>query len=146
MPLQSEAMTDGHTDTDTVAELLALEQQRCRCLTSDDFDGLRALLHPELHHTHNRGNSDTLDSYLDYVGRVVQFRGVQRGDLRVRVYGNTAVMSGTQTNHVGLRGKPDEARVEAQVIQVWVREEGGPWRLVAFQATPLGAPPPAVAR
>jgi len=131
---------------DPVAALLAQEQQRCHCLATDDFDGLRALLHPDLHHTHNRGNSDSLDSYLDYVSRVVQFRSVQRGELRVRVYGNTAVMSGTQTNHVGLRGKPDEARVEAQVLQVWVRDAGGPWRLAAFQATPLGAPPPAVAR
>lgn len=96
-------MTDPHIDP--VADLLAQEQQRCHCLATDDFEGLRALLHPDLHHTHNRGNSDDLASYLDYV-----------------------------------------SRVEAQVLQVWVREAGGPWRLAAFQATPLGAPPPAAAR
>jgi ketosteroid isomerase-like protein len=56
-------------------------------------------------------------------------------------------MHGKQVNRARLRGKTDgEVRVEAMVTQVWAREVDGPWRMVAFHATPRGAPPPAVAR
>jgi len=48
--------------------------------------------------------------------------------------------------HVHTRGKTDEVSVEAQVMQVWAREDDGAWRQLAFQATPLGQPPAAVQR
>ncbi len=61
---------------------------------------------------------------------------------------DAAVMHGKQVNRARLRGKPAETEisVESVATQVWAREGDGRWRLVAFHATSLGAPPPAVPR
>lgn len=138
-------MTSSAALTD---HLLALEAERGRCLCEQRFDRLRELLSERLIHTHTRGNSDDRESYLKFVSGVIRNLGVEREGLRVVPLGDdVAVMHGKQINRVCLRGKEDEALVvEATVTQVWAREADGQWRMAAFQATPLGAPPPAVAR
>jgi ketosteroid isomerase-like protein len=124
------------------------EQERCRCIVEQDFDALHELLSPALIHTHTRGNTDDRDSYLRYVREVVEILDLQRPSLRVIALGHdAAVMHGKQVNRARLRGQDGkEARVEAMVTQVWALEGDGQWRLIAFHATPLGAPPPAVPR
>lgn len=60
----------------------------------------------------------------------------------VTVYDGCAVMTGHQMNTARPRGSEAEPiEVEAEVMQVWVKT-GERWQQVAFQATPLGAPPP----
>lgn len=133
----------------TIADtLMARERERCRCIVEQDFDGLRDVLSPALVHTHTRGNVDDRESYLRYTREVVEILDVQRESLRVIELGHdAAVMHGRQVNRVRLRGKEGgDVRVEAMVTQAWAREDDGPWRMVAFHATPLGTPPPAVAR
>ena len=135
-------------DQRSIADILTgREQERCRCIVDQDFDALRELLSPALIHTHTRGNTDDRDSYLRYARDVVEILDLQRESLRVIEVGrDAAVMHGKQINRARLRGKDGEVRVEAMVTQVWAREADAQWRMVAFQATPLGAPPPAVAR
>lgn len=120
------------------------EQERCHCIVEQDFEGLRELLSASLIHTHTRGNVDDRDSYLRYASEVVEILDLQRESLRVIEIGRrTAVMHGKQINRARLRGKDgNEVRVEAMVTQVWACEDDGQWRMVAFHATPLGAPPP----
>ncbi len=126
--------------------LLELERRRCEAIAADDVAALRELLAPTLVHTHTRGNRDSLDSYLEYVTGTVDILDVQRRDMRVDVYANCAVMTGHQTNTARLRGSEDQPiTVEAEVIQVWV-QGNGPWQQVAFQATPVGTPPPPAPR
>ena len=126
----------------------ALEHERCRCVVAEDFDTLRNLLSAALIHTHTRGNVDSRDSYLRYAQEVVRILDLKREGLRVIELGpDAAVMHGKQVNRARLRGQDGpEVQVEAMVTQAWAREADGVWRMVAFHATPLGAPPPAVAR
>lgn len=133
------------TTSDT---LLERERERCRCIVDQDFEGLCELPSPALVHTHTRGNIDDRESYLRYAREVVEILDLQRESFRVIEVGHdAAVMHGRQVNRARLRGKDgSDVRVEAMVTQVWAREEDGQWRMVAFHATPLGAPPPAVAR
>jgi ketosteroid isomerase-like protein len=129
------------------ATLMALEHERCRHIVSQDFSALKQLLSSQLVHTHTRGNQDTRETYLHYLSTIVEILDLRRDGLHLQWIGDgTAIMHGKQTNRVRLRGKTDEVQVQAQVIQVWTREADGYWRQVAFQATPLGAPPPAVPR
>jgi ketosteroid isomerase-like protein len=130
--------------TDT---LLRLEDERIRCLVEQDYVGLTKLLSPELLHTHTRGNVDSLSSYLHFVSNVVQALDVRREDLHVLALGaDTAVMHGKQISRSRLRRTGQEASVEATVTQVWHRGSDDQWRLAAFQATPLGEPPPPAPR
>lgn len=125
-----------------VDELLQLEQRRCDAIAAGDIATLRELLSPTLRHVHTRGNQDSLESYLAYLSERVEILQVRRRDLVVSVYDGCAVMTGRQTNTARPRGSEAEPiEVEAEVMQVWVKT-GERWQQVAFQATPLGAPPP----
>jgi ketosteroid isomerase-like protein len=126
-----------------VSEVLAAETERCAAIRAQDFDKLGKLLHPSLVHVHTRGNQDTRDSYLKYLAEVVEMLDVKRGALSVAIYGECAVVTGRLYNTARARGTERVVNVEAQAMQVWVREEGI-WRQVAFQATPIGNPPPQV--
>jgi ketosteroid isomerase-like protein len=57
------------------------------------------------------------------------------GDLRVRVYGDTALMTGTLLNTFP-PPEPGAAprQVELHALQVWV-EEAGDWKLAAFASS-----------
>lgn len=128
--------------------ILALEDERCRCIVEQRFDRLRELLSADLVHTHTRGNADSRDSYMAYISGVIESLDLRREDLRVIPAGSdAAVLHGKQINTVRRRGGQHEAlTVEATVVQVFAREGDGQWRMVAFQATPLGAPPPPIQR
>ncbi|EJM22915.1 ketosteroid isomerase-like enzyme [Pseudomonas sp. GM21] len=123
--------------------ILDLENKRCAALGSGDLSTLGQLLSRDLLHVHTRGNSDSYESYLDYMRSFLEVLKVERGELRVRIYGETAVMTGTQVNTARLRiGDPQVMRIESKAMQVWAKEADGQWRLAAFQATPIGVPTP----
>jgi ketosteroid isomerase-like protein len=134
------------TNDPVVEELLQLEQRRCDAVAAGDETTLRELLSPTLIHVHTRGNQDSLESYLEYLARTIEILRVQRRDLKVQVHDRFAVMTGHQTNTARQRGTDTEPiQVESQVMQVWAKTDSG-WHQLAFQATPLGAAPPAVPR
>jgi ketosteroid isomerase-like protein len=134
---------------DFTNDILALENERCEAIVAQDWERLGALLSPSLIHTHTRGNSDSRESYLAYVNGAVEILALRREGLRVVPLGkDAAVLHGKQINRARLRGKGSETEisVESMATQVWAREADGRWRMVAFHATSLGAPPPAVPR
>jgi ketosteroid isomerase-like protein len=133
---------DTTTLTDT---LIALENERCHCIVSQRFDRLAQLLSDRLVHTHARGNVDDKSSYLAFVGGVIESLDLQREHLRVIPLSDcAAVMHGRQINRARKRGEQEEVIVESMATQTWVLEPDGQWRVVAFHASSLGAPPPPV--
>jgi hypothetical protein len=120
-------------------EILALEHRRCRAIVARDMPTLSGLLGTELVHTHTRGNVQDRAQYLHYIEHEMVFQSVERTDLDVRLFGDAAVVTGRLTNVVRRREDAEFVRVEAQVLQVWVRSSGG-WVQVAFQATALRPP------
>ena len=65
-------------------------------------------------------------------------RRSERGDLRVRVFGDTAIMTGGMTNY--MPKESGQGPIKALILQVWVKQDGA-WRQIAFQAT-FDAPAP----
>lgn len=129
-----------------IDELLSLEHQRGRALVAKDFDALAQLISKDVVHVHTRGNVDTYDSYMHYIRNVLEFLNVERSDLQVKLLGDTAIMTGGQVNTARLIGGGEALKITSRVMQVWMRQASGSWQQVAFQATPVGAPPPAVNR
>lgn len=130
---------------DLTQTLLNLEEERCRCIVEQRYDRLAQLLSDHLVHTHTRGNADDKASYLAFVGGVIESLELRREHLRVIPLGEgAAVMHGKQVNRARKRGTTDEVVVESTATQTWMKESDGEWRIVAFHASSLGAPPPAV--
>jgi hypothetical protein len=120
-------------------EILLVEQRRCRAIVERDFDSLRGIIARDLVHTHTRGNTQNYAEYFDYIENRMMFRSVERQDLKVRFYGDTAVVTGKLTNVVRPAELTEFVSVEAQLLQVWVKSPFG-WQQVAFQATALSPP------
>jgi hypothetical protein len=120
-------------DTDEQAELLALEQRRCAAISAGDIETLESLLSEDYVHVHMTAAVDDRAGHLAAVAK--RPRTTTRGEIRVRIYGELAVLTGELTNHMALPG--EEARtIRAYCQQVAVRHDRT-WRFVSVQLTPL---------
>jgi ketosteroid isomerase-like protein len=115
--------------SDVVAELERVEQARCAAISRGDWNALADLLLDDYVHTHSTGVVQDKPTYLKHVSS--RPRTTTRPGVRVRVYGDAAVMNGRQVNTFAEADRPP---VENQVLQVWVRTDRG-WKLAAFQST-----------
>ncbi|QFZ85099.1 DUF4440 domain-containing protein [Variovorax paradoxus] len=117
------------------AQLRELEGQRCVAMVAGDLPRLRQLLHRDLIHVHAKGQVDTHESYFASGGFKVNYTRLERGELTVRVLGDSALMTGRQLLEAVRKANGEHVRIESQVMQIWVRE-GGSWQQLAFQTTP----------
>jgi hypothetical protein len=113
-------------------EVLAAEEARCTATRTGDLAGLERVLHEGYTHVTGTGNVLNRQQYLDWVRATP--RRHERHGLRVRCFGDNAVIVGGLTNHLTEAGGGTRV-IETVVTQVAVRE-GGQWRFVAFQITP----------
>lgn len=123
-------------DDRTVEGVLAAERRRGEALVKRDFDSLRAMISRDVTHTHTRGVTDDFEGYFRYIEQDLAFLEVTRGPLRVRLFGDMAVMSGGMSNLVLPKGREHPLLSRSQVLQIWVWQEGR-WMQEAFQSTTL---------
>lgn len=124
-----------------VTTLLELEQLRRDSLIKQDFTTLETLFAEDLVYTHSTGVVQDKATYLKYASGPLAFLAIERGELSIQVFGNTAQMSGKMTNVLQPPKPAAPVTVEAQVLQVWNRTPRG-WQMTAFQATRLPLPQP----
>lgn len=118
-------------------QILAVESARQKALVDGDIATLDALFDESLVHIHAPGVVHTKPMLLEHTATRRAYREIRRGDLLVRVFGDTAVVTGSMTNR--LRNPDDSERtVTGEVTQVLHRDAHGDWRFVSFQMTPYG--------
>lgn len=108
-------------------EITLLEEQRCKALTSGDVDALGALVSEDLVHIHGNGHMDGKTDYLYGVANKYKFHSIERGDLKIRVYGDFAVVNGPLQQVVSVNGVDKLNNISAVVTQTWVRD-GSTWK------------------
>jgi hypothetical protein len=123
--------TNPKPSTESVIEA---EHRRGAALVERDFATLRRMIAKDLTHTHTRGATDDFDSYFHFIEHKIDFLQCTRGELKVRMLGNVAIMSGLMHNLVRLRDKETATSTNAQVLQVW-EWRSGEWVMLAFQST-----------
>jgi ketosteroid isomerase-like protein len=116
-------------------ELKVLEARRCAAIGAGDVQALSDMLSDDYVHVHMNAAVDDRSGHLQAIAK--RPRHVERGELSVRVYGELAVLTGEQINHMQ---QPDGTTrsVRAYCLQVAARREDG-WRFVSFQLTPIAA-------
>ena len=112
-------------------EIIALENRRIEAMTKGDIQALEEILADDLIYTHTTARIDTKASFIDAIssGRS-NYRSVERKDVKVRQFGDSAVVTGHAKIHVG------DNKFEARFIDVYAKRDGT-WQMVAWQSTRL---------
>ena len=123
-------------DRQVIDEVLAAEDARLAAIDERNFDALERLIADDLSYVH----SDT-GEYQDKPALLERLRdsprSYKRRGLRVRLYGDVAVMTGEIDITIdALEGVADERHVFSFATQVWIHRDDR-WQMVVFQATML---------
>ena len=119
---------------DTIAALIDLETRRNTALVTNDMALLGTMLTDDMTYVHASGKLDTKATLLASIGRDYSYLESERGELSVRVFGDTAVMTGPAKFLLKVSSKPDPVTVPCNVTQVWVRQ-GETWRMAAYHGS-----------
>ncbi len=113
---------------ETTALLLSLEAERCEAISTGDRARLEGLLTDDMQQIHASGVVEGKAPYIDTL--LQRRRRCERtGATTVRLYGDTAVMTGPQRNVYA-----DGTVGDMLTTLVWVRREGR-WQLASSQST-----------
>ena len=120
---------------DVELEVRAADEARNRAMTEADYDALEKLLGDELVYTHGNATSDGKAGYMTNLrSGKVRYLSVQQQGVKVKVYGNAAVMHGQVALHTRRDGA--ERHLHNAFMNVWVKGSGG-WQMVAWASTPV---------
>ena len=112
-------------------EIIALENRRVEAMTKGDANALDEILADDLIYTHSTARIDTKASFIEAItsGRS-NYRSVERKDVNVRQFGDSAVVTGHAKFHVG------DNKFEARFIDVYAKRNGS-WQMVAWHSNKL---------
>ena len=141
---QKANVNEPSVDSRMVQEVLSTEHALDEALLKTDLAALDKLLAQEATRTSPTGTLTDRTEWLEQMKSAVRDTGhqkyfsIERTAQRVRLYGETAVVTGIvhmRGIHVGPTGKPDTNRY----LRIYVRRQGR-WQLVAHQATRVASP------
>ncbi|CAN5758246.1 hypothetical protein BH09PSE5_BH09PSE5_05690 [soil metagenome] len=112
-------------------QVRSLEQARIDALSRHDVETVSALMAEELVHIHVTGKVENKRDFIEHLR--AQPRKTERLSLDVRVYGDTAVMTGDVANTLTRPGQTTPEVVTMRVTQVAHRSAGS-WKFVSFHA------------
>ncbi|MBI3530120.1 MAG: nuclear transport factor 2 family protein [Betaproteobacteria bacterium] len=119
----------------TEQDLNQLEENRYAALIAGDWAALDALLADEFFYNQGGGGSVSKLTFLDYMkAGDAKVRKAAREDTKIRLYGDTAVVTGVA--HVDVTLKGEDKTLHSRYLHVWTKTPDG-WKLAARQATYL---------
>lgn len=115
--------------------VLKLETEWVDALVKADAAALEKLYSETLTYTHSSGSTDTKTEYITNLkAGKTKYESLVREDVKVRVFGNTALHTSKTNIKLITNGQPSAFAVK--MLHVWVKE-GSSWRMVAHQTTRL---------
>jgi len=113
--------------------VLKMEQQWEDALTTSDTGALDKLYDQTLIYTHSNGKVDTKSSYISTIrSGATKYQSMKRDDIKVNVYGQSAVVSCHWDVHVLSQG--NKIDINARYLHVYVQQKDG-WKMVAHEST-----------
>jgi ketosteroid isomerase-like protein len=109
------------------------DRARFDAMIAADTAALGKLLAPELSYVHSAGNLENKEEYIEAIrtGKY-KYKSVTLEDVRVREYGDTAVIRGKATIDVVSGGQGVHSVI--RFLDVWVKRDGA-WQMIAWQST-----------
>jgi ketosteroid isomerase-like protein len=124
---------------DKVGEMvLGLDRQRFDAQINKDTTRLKQLLADDLIYVHSSAQIENKKEFVGNVGTARwDYRTAKLEDTRVRVYGNTAIITGKGTLEMFNEGKMVTVRL--LYTDVYAQRKGK-WQMVSWQSTRLPQP------
>jgi ketosteroid isomerase-like protein len=125
-------------DDAAAAQVKGAEEARFQAMVKGDQAALDRLLAADLTYTHSSGKLETKQELMALIkeGRY-QYRSFTPREMKVRVYGETAVVTGLAEVEVTTDGKP--LALKLRYTNVHLRKDGR-WQLVAWESTRVAEP------
>jgi len=117
--------------THAAEDIIALEQRRAAAIEGGDLAALADTLADDYLHVLAPGKVVTKADYVEMIRRSP--RSPHRGELKVRLYGDAAILQGDLENHIGAPNEVSRV-IPAYCTQVAVFA-GGKWRFVSYILT-----------
>ena len=132
-PLRAQPGIHADADSTGMAEIEALEHQLIELLERGDLDAYASYLAEDYVRVNAAGEVDSKESVLDRFrsGSGANVGTAVPSDLRVRIYGDTAILSFVLT--IGTNG---EITRRSRLVKIFVRRNGR-WFMVHNQGTEL---------
>ena len=105
-----------------------------RALIEKDGETLSRIMADDCIFTHPLEGDDTAQFIADVTSGDLTVEHLHRENVRVRIYGSTAVLTGRDTSKWLYKGR--ELVGQYKTIHVYA-ERGGHWQIVAIQACPM---------
>lgn len=118
------------TESDHAA-VIALEARRCDAIAASNLSVLADVLADDYLHVLAPGQVLDKQGYIELIRSAP--RTPRRGMLRVRMYGDAAVVTGDLDNHLGAPG--EEIRTVPAFCTQVARKQDGQWRFVSYILT-----------
>lgn len=116
-------------------DVQSVHAERFRLMTSGDLAGLAPMLADDLVYVHSDGALENKEQFLARLrSGGIRYRTIEPQETKVRVDGNTAVVTGTATMGVTMNGADRDIRLRYTSIY---RRAGGRWLLTTWQSTRL---------
>ncbi len=116
-------------------EIITLENRRIEAMTKQDVQALEGILADDLSYTHSTGRLESKAEFISSLtsGRT-KYQSIERDDVNVRQYGDTAVVTGSAKFHVTANGQ--DMKFQVRFTDVYAKRDDV-WRMVAWQSTKL---------
>ena len=123
--------------TSLAERIAALEDDRYRTMVAGDIAGLGRFLSERLTYTHSTALTESKAEYLASVAKgVFKYRDIKISERAIREVAGAMLVTGRITIDILIDGQPK--LLQSRFLNVWA-EEGGDWRMVAWQSTPIPA-------
>jgi ketosteroid isomerase-like protein len=117
---------------DEAAVAAAVEQLRQAMLSADESK-LAALTAEQLSYGHSSGKIETKPEFIAPIaGKKTVYKTLTQSDQKITLAGSDAIVRHLFTSDVEVDGKVNA--VKLNVLQVWQKDGGGQWKLLARQA------------
>jgi hypothetical protein len=112
--------------------VLASQDVRFRAMIEEDLTKLDELLGDDLHYSHTRGNVESKAQFLSTIeSKRIDYLAAKRRDVEVRLFGDTAVVTGLSNMDLLVRG--EQMIFTIRFLEV-SRKVDTNWQLVAWQS------------
>lgn len=125
------------SQTNAEQEVIQVENRRFQAMMDADTNALESILADELTYIHTSAALDTKESFIRRLASgTLKYESVVPGNMQVRSYGDTAVVTGNA--EVQVSNSSNRTSFSIRFTDVLVQRDGR-WQVVAWQSTRLPA-------